>query len=168
MARFVAWVVVAGLVLSIGQPSPAQVVDGQWYRIRNVNSNKVLAVGENKESQVVQRKAGPNDRQQWKFVQVEKAPKHYYIVNRKNGLALNVANNTDKEGSPIILWDASVKAQNQQWSLEPSGPNFMLKARHSGLVLDIADESKDRLAPAIQLKGKGSESQVFVIEPVDK
>lgn len=167
MARKFVWVVVAGLFF-IGQPSPAQVEDGVWYRIRNVKSNKVLAVGEDKDSQVVQRLAGPSDRQQWKFVRAAKAPNHFYIVNRKTGLALNVANNTSDEGAPIILWDASVKEQNQQWSLEMSGKNFMLKARHSGMVLDIADESKGRKAAAIQSSAKGSESQVFSIEATKK
>lgn len=168
MTRFIAFVAVAGSLLVASQVSLAQPEPDQWYRIKNVRSNKVLAIGEDKEAQIVQRLAGPNERQQWKFVPVAKAPKHYTIVNRKTGQALNVINESREEGAAIIPWDASVKAQNQQWSLEKSGDHYVIKARHSGMVLDVAEGTKGRKAPLIQYSPQNSENQFFLLVPVNK
>ncbi|MFO0864472.1 MAG: RICIN domain-containing protein [Gemmataceae bacterium] len=166
--RLVAVALFAGLMLAIGQISLAQPEPDQWYRIKNVRSKKVLSIGDDKEGQIIQRIAGPNEREQWKFVAAEKAPKHFYIINRKTGQALNVINESKEEGAAIIPWDASVKSQNQQWSLEKNGDHYVIKARHSGLVLDVADGTKKRKAPLIQYSPQNSGNQFFLLEPVNK
>lgn len=145
------------------------VVEGQYYRIKNVRSEKCLALedGGNKVegSQIVQRPSGPNERQQWKFV---KEGRFYKIINRKSGLALNVQNASMEEGTPIIQWDASIKAENQQWSLEQHGAHYAIKARHSGLVLDVAGGTKEVKAPLIQYTFSESTNQLFELVPVNK
>ena len=149
MNRFVAMAVVAGSILFVAQAAMAQPEEGQFYRIRNINSKKVLGIeekGKEEGAKIIQVPSGPGELQQWKFV---KFGDYYKIVNRKTGKALNVQNESKEEGTPIIQWDANVDNENQQWQLEKKGGNYVFKVRHSGMVLDVAEGSKERKAPLI-------------------
>lgn len=160
MTRYVAMVVVAVSFLFVGNFAAAQPEEGVYYRIRNVNSEKFLALGDGAEdgAQIVQRLQGDNERQQWSFVKVGK---YYKIVNRKSGQSLNV--HSKDEEAPII---ASDDGKNQQWSVDKKGDAIIIKSRHSGLVIDVADASKDPKAPVIQYRSHEDRNQVFELEPV--
>lgn len=168
MTRFYATLILAScLLLSAAQGTP-QVVEDQFYRIKNVRSKKVLSVedkGKLEGAQIVQVVTAGTELQQWKFV---KTGDYYKIVNRKTGMALNVQNESRDGGTPIIQWDAKAPNENQQWTLEKKGDNYAIKARHSGLVLDVADGSKDRKAPLVQnpFKETDNENQLFEFVPV--
>jgi hypothetical protein len=96
-----------------------------------------------------------------------KEGRFYKIINRKSGLALNVKDASTQEGAPIIQWDASVKAENQQWSIQKHGEAYAIRARHSGLVLDVADGTKDARAPLIQYHFGNGTNQLFELLPVN-
>ena len=40
------------------------------------------------------------------------------------------------------------------------------KSRNSGLVIDVADESKERKAPVVQYRNHEGRNQLFELEPV--
>ncbi len=145
----------------------AQVVEGQFYRIKNVGTKKCLALGDDAKTvvgaQIVQRALGQDDRQQWSFV---KQGPFFKIINRQNGQALNVQGASMEEGAPIIQWEADVKGKNQRWTLEPHGAYFALKARHSDKVVDVANESTERKAAIVQNTFQNTETQLFEIELV--
>lgn len=169
MSRFVAMAAVAGAFLFASPTVSAQPEEGQYYQIKNVRSKKTLAIDDEgakvEGAQIVQRIAGPNPRQEWKF---EKVGRYYKIINRKSGMALNVQNASKAEGTPIIQWDASDPGENQQWLLEKHGENYVLKARHSGLVLDVSTGTKKRKAELLQYSFQNSGNQIFALVPVKK
>ena len=160
--------VVAVSFLFACQTALAQPVEGQYYRIKNVNSKKVLALddgaGKVDGALIVQRSPGQNERQHWKFVKVGE---FYKIINRKSGQALNVQSASGEEGAPIIQWDASDDGENQQWSLEKKRGNYYIKARHSGMVIDVANASKEREGAVIQYPYHEGRSQLFELVPVE-
>ena len=162
MVRIVAMLVVTSAFLFAGTNVSAQVEVDVYYRIKNVNSKKVLALGVGAakvdEAQIVQRSQGQDERQQWKFVKVGK---YYKIVNRKSEQVLNV--HSKDGGDPIV---ASTDGKNAQWSLEKKGDAFLIRSRNSGFVIDVADESKDRKAPVIQYPDHEGRNQLFELEPV--
>ncbi len=167
ITRLFALGLVAVGFLCSSQGVMAQVVEGQFYRIKNVGSKKFLALGDDSKTvegaQIVQRAQGQDDRQQWSFV---KQGPFFKIINRQNGQALNVQGATTEEGAPIIQWDANVKGKNQRWTLEPHGAYFALKARHSDMVVDVADGAKERKAAIVQNTFRNTETQLFEIIPV--
>jgi Ricin-type beta-trefoil lectin domain-like len=169
MTRFYATLILAScLLLSAAQGTPTQVVEDQFYRIKNVRSKKVLSVedkGKLEGAQIIQVVPGPSDLQQWKFV---KTGDYYKIVNHKTGMALNVQNESKEGGTPIIQWDAKAPNENQQWTLEKKGDAYAIKARHSGMVIDVANEKKDRKALLIQypFKETDNDNQLFEFVPV--
>jgi hypothetical protein len=160
MSRCVAMLVVAVSFLCAERFAAAEPEAGKFYRIRNVNSKKMLALDDKGAdgAQIVQRAPGKNERQHWSF---EAVGKHYRIINRKSGQRLNVKS-TD-EGSPII---ASDDGKNAQWSLEAKGDKYVIRSRHSGMVVDVAEESKERKAPVIQFPFHEGRNQIFELEAV--
>ncbi len=167
ITRFAALGILALGFLCSSQSAMAQVVEGQFYRIKNVGSKKFLALGGDAKTvvgaQIVQRVHGQDARQQWSFV---KQGVFFKIINRQNGQALNVQGASTDEGAPIIQWEADVKGKNQRWTLEPHGAYFVLKARHSGMVVDVADGAKERKAAIVQNTFRNTETQLFEFVPV--
>lgn len=137
---------------------------GKHYRIVNVNSHKCLALGDGgakaDESQVVQRAPGQGERQQWSFEPLA-GGKNYRIVNRMNGQALSV--DSTEADAPVF---ASTSAKGRQWSLEKKGENYLIRSRHSELLMTVVDESTDRKVPIVQAKANDQPSQLFRIEEV--
>lgn len=164
MTRFVALVVVTLIFLSSGMAATVQPEEGVYYRIKNVNSEKFLALGDGAAkkdaTQIVQRSTGKDERAQWKFVPVGK---YYKIVNRKTEQELSV--DAKDEGEPVL---ARTNGRHAQWSIEKekNGEGFQIKSRHSGLVIDVANESKDRKAPIIQFPTHEGRNQIFELEVV--
>ena len=123
MIRFVAMMVVTLSFLSGGTVASEHPEEGVFYRLKNVNSKKVLALGvgaaKSDNTQIVQRSQGQDERQQWKFVAVGK---YYRIVNRKTEQELNVRS---KDEDDAVV--ASTDGKNAQWSLEQMGEAFLIK-----------------------------------------
>jgi len=66
---------------------------------------------------------------------------YYRVTNKASGLVLDVSGSSKKEGGTVIVWTAHGGA-NQAWSVQwMSEGGFRLRARHSGLVLDVAEHS---------------------------
>ena len=135
----------------------------RYYRIKNVNSKKVLSVddkGKDEGDRIIQVVPADSDLQQWKFV---KSGDYFKIVNRKSGLALNVKDGAKKRGAPVIQWDAKEAGENSEWRLEKKGEHYAIKARHSGMVLDVAQASEERRSSLIQypFKESNNENQLF-------
>ena len=145
---------------------PPEVV--QYYKIKNINSNKVLAIddGLNREegAPIVQRIGGPKDRQNWRFV---KEGEFYKILNIRSGMALTVQDASMEEGAPIVQSDANGARPNQQWSLQKTDEGYILKARHSGQVLDVASGATEPKAPIIQYPFMDGRNQIFELKRVN-
>lgn len=140
----------------------------QYYRIKNLSSNKVLAIEDEPKqeegAQIIQRTAGPKDRQQWRFV---KEGAFYTIINRKSGLALTVQNASMKNGAPVVQSGANGTQAHQQWSLQKNGETYVFRARHSGQVLDVENGAFEVKAPIIQYPLEDGRNQVFLLVRVN-
>ena len=145
---------------------PPEVV--QYYKIKNINSNKVLAIDDrfnaDEGAPIVQRIGGPKDRQLWRFV---KEGAFYKIINGKSGMALTVQDASMEEGAPIVQSDASGARPNQQWTLQKTDEGYILKARHSGQVLDVENGAIEPKAPIIQYPFMDGRNQIFELKRVN-
>lgn len=165
MTKFCMAMVLAGFVLAcVGPTMGADPEVGQYYRIKNVRSEKVLSVsdkGKEEGAKIEQVPQAPSMLQQWEFVA---AGEYFKIVNRKTGKALNVQSESQEEDAPIIQWDAGVDNENLQWSLLKVGDNFKFKARHSGMVIQVKDNG-DATVVQSPLR-KDNKNQVFELIPI--
>jgi O-glycosyl hydrolase len=97
--------------------------------------------------------------QQFRFDAV--ADGYFRLVNRYSGHDVNVNRASKDPGAAIIQWwgvNVDQTAANSQWMLEPAdNQGFRLRARNSGLYLDIGD------AGLTQSLG-GADTQVWILE----
>ncbi|MFD4481692.1 RICIN domain-containing protein [Streptomyces sp. NPDC058471] len=76
------------------------------------------------------------DHQQWRFV--SKGDGYYQIVNKRDGLCLDVYGGSPQNGTSVVGAGCH-EGKWQQWSLNFVGAaRYELVARHSGRCLDIA------------------------------
>lgn len=140
----------------------------QYYRIRNVRSNKVLGIDNGlrveEGAPVIQLVAGPKERQQWFFV---KEGDFYKIINRGSGLALTVGDASMEEGASVLQMDATNTRPNQQWTLQKTDAGYVFTARHSGHVLDVVSGDTARKARIIQYSFADSDNQKFRLDRVN-
>jgi hypothetical protein len=112
-----------------------------YVRVVHADTGKVLAVAEDSEeggAKVVLAKEDKSRGQQWKL---EKDGDYYKLVNRKSGMVLDVTGDSKDEGAALIQWeDKSEGFDNQRFAWVGDGKDRRLKAKSSGLVLDIGDE----------------------------
>ncbi|MFO0820509.1 MAG: RICIN domain-containing protein [Pirellulales bacterium] len=168
MARFASMMLFTFSLMIFSQFVYAEPEEGQFYRIRCASTKKVLSIDDTEKegpAAIIQVVTGQRQFQHWKFVKVGN---YYKIVNRKTGMAINVANASGEQGAPVIQWDANDPGENQQWSLEKKGDFYVIRARHSGQVLDVALEKKDRKAILIQYpyKSGDADNQHFSLEAI--
>jgi hypothetical protein len=124
--------------------------DAGYVKIINVATGKLLALEHESDAAsdqaVIAAEAKGSHAQQWKL---EKNGDFYQLVNRANGLALDVNGWSTDAGASIILWDAKGAGDqndNQQWSWEQanqaSDKGVRINSKSSGLVLDVDDAGK--------------------------
>ncbi len=141
----------------------------QYYKIRNINSNKVLAIDDGlpreEGAPIVQRVGGPKNRQNWRFV---KEGEFYKILNISSGLALTVKDASMEDGAQIVQSDPRGARPNQQWTLQKTEAGYIVKALHSGQVLDVENGEIGRKAPIIQYPFADSRNQFFELKRVNQ
>jgi hypothetical protein len=146
-------VALGGCLLLAGQVGRAQPENGQYYRIRNVNSGKLLvADGDGAGAKIIQATAARgkrgDDSQHWQLVKV--IGNYYKLVNRTTGLVLEVPNGLRNPGVQIQQ-GVDRRARNQLWSLESvGGKTFVIKSLFNGLVLDAEGAERGDGVPIIQ------------------
>lgn len=164
MTRIAVAAAIVGSSLLMARFAQSEPEAGKFYRIVNVHSRKCLALGDKganaEESQIVQRAPGTGERQQWSFQPLE-GGKNFRIINRVNGQALSV--NSTEADAPVF---ASTSAKGRQWSLEKKGEHYLIRSRHSDLVMHVVDESTERKAPIVQSQPNDQPNQLFRIEEV--
>ena len=120
---------------------PAAAQGATYVKLVHADTGKVLAVADDSdeaEARAVLAKDDGSEARQWKL---ERDGEHYKVVNRKSGKVLDVYGDSRDEGADIIQWDDKAEDNdNQRWSWEGEGKDRRLKAKSSGLVLDIGDE----------------------------
>src|SRR5258708_6411148 len=123
--------------------APAIADDAKYVKLVHADTGKVLAVAEGSDesgAKVVLAQDDGSEAQQWRLV---KDGDFYKLVNRKSGKVLDVFQNSDEEGAEIIQWDDKSEGyDNQRWSWEGTGKARRLKAKSSGMVLDIGDSGQ--------------------------
>ncbi len=78
-----------------------------------------------------------SDSQKW---ELEPTSKGYYAVKTKEGgKSIDVANNSTKEGDPLITYKSS-SDDNQRWILEKQPGGYKLKSVSSGLYAALASD----------------------------
>jgi hypothetical protein len=175
MIRFVSFSVVAAVSFVAAQVAQAQPEEGEYYKIKSVNSGMVLSVADESEktgAKIVQAEPKKGDEaQQWKLV---KAGEHYKLVNRKSGKALEVPDASKEQGVQMQQGDdkGGKGGKNQLWNVEKlsdKDKSYVIKAQGNGLVLDVQDADKNVGAAVIQwpLNEKGDrKNQKWEFVPV--
>jgi hypothetical protein len=123
--------------------SLAGVQDAKYVKLVQVETQKVLAVADDSDeagARAVLAKDGEGKALQWSL---EKDGDTYKVVNRKSGKVLDVFEESQDEGAPIIQWDDKPEGNdNQRWSWEGEGKDRRLRSKSSQLVLDVDAEGK--------------------------
>jgi hypothetical protein len=117
--------------------------DTRYVKLVHVDTGKVLAVADDSDeagARAVLAKDGEGKALQWQLV---KDGDHYKLVNRKSSKVLDVFEESQDDGAPIIQWDDKPEGNdNQRWAWEGDGKDRRLKSKSSGLVLDVDAEGK--------------------------
>ena len=108
-------------------------------KIVHVDSGKVLGVegdSDDAEAHCVLAKDEEKVARQWK---VEKDGDWLKLVHVKSGKVLDVNNVSTDEGAHLIIWDdkGTDGIDNQRFQWDGKGDEKRLKAKNSGLVLDV-------------------------------
>jgi hypothetical protein len=132
----------AGACALLAAPT-ASAQGAKYVKLVHADTGKVLAVADDSdesEARAVLAKDDGSEARQWKL---EKDGSHYKIVNRKSGKVLDVYGDSRDEGANIIQWDDKAEDNdNQRWAWEGEGKDRRLKAKSSGLVLDVGEDGK--------------------------
>ncbi len=136
----------------------------KWYRLTNVNSNKVLQPNNGSTNQgeaVVQMSYSGADYQLWKFVSLGDG--YYNIVNKNSGLYMDIYGAQTSPGTANINWGAN-GGNNQKWKLIDAGNGaYNIQNQNSGLYLDITGASTADGAADIQWPANGGANQKWYI-----
>jgi hypothetical protein len=134
------------------------------YRLRHVADGRYAAVGgddpEKLSARMVLNEAGDG------FRLDATGGGYYRMVDQASGHDVNVSRASTGSGAIVIQYwstNADGTAANSQWLPEPAGDGtFRLRARHSGLYLDV-----DANGGLIQSEG-GGDTQVWALERVGR
>jgi hypothetical protein len=164
MARYLS---MAAVVLSgiFAQLTLAQQEKVKYYHIVTLNSDHVLDVKDaslENDAKIIISAKGKSESQQWKMVKVGDFVK---FVNRKSGKLLDVPGFSTDEGTDLIQWEDN-GGTNQQWTVEApakdkSDKGVFIKSRSSGLVVDVAEASREDGARVIQWSYHGEKNQLW-------
>jgi hypothetical protein len=166
IVRFVPKIVVVGLFLFVCQITATEPEDGEYYKIRCIKSMKHLS-NNNKKNEgdiVVQASPGPYENQHWKFV---KMGDFYKIINRKWNKVLAVAGGSKEKGSSIEMQD-DTGTDHQLWSVEKKEDAYVLRARHSLMVIDAEEDNTVRRAKVMQWPFTEGRNQLFELIAIKK
>lgn len=140
------WVVAACAAVAVGLTHADDQKDEKaatLVKVVHVDTGKVLAVegdSEENEAHVILAKDADKDGRRWKVVTDGGWVK---LVHAACGKVLDVNDASADEGAHLIIWDDKGKEEgfdNQRFKWDGKGDERRLKAKHSGLVLDVADD----------------------------
>ncbi|MFB6234076.1 MAG: glycoside hydrolase family 97 catalytic domain-containing protein [Halopenitus sp.] len=118
------------------------VVSGETYVLRNVNSGKALDVDSASTANganVQQYGYAGGDNQKWVVTDLDNG--YYKLEAVHSGKALDVENASTSDGANVHQYEY-VGGENQQWEIiENSDGSYRLIARHSGKALDVENAS---------------------------
>jgi len=141
-----------------------------WYKIKNVYSNKYLAIENSSTANLaylVQYSSNTSNNLQWKINAVNNA---LVLVNRNSNKAIDLANSNQNSGVNPIQYTEN-DGLNQQWNLVPAGNNtWLIQSNMSNhYVLDDPAGSTAEGTKMIIYAANGSTgsaNQQWVLEPV--
>jgi arabinan endo-1,5-alpha-L-arabinosidase len=145
--------------------SPDPITDGT-YRIRNLNSGKLLevyAAGTSDGDNVDQYGFTDNTCQEW--VVTYQGNGEYTIENNNSGKMLDVNAASTDDGATVIQW-ADNGGANQRWYIYSAGPGeYNIENVNSGKLLDVNAASTEDGADVIQWADNGGWNQRWTFEP---
>jgi hypothetical protein len=143
--------------------------DEGTYLIKNLNSDKLLAVDE-AGTKIVQDDATKDKPCVWKLVKTE--GEWFKVVDVKTGKVLTAPKFSTDAGASQALLEKDNGTKNQEWSFDKfslKGTQYLLiKSKSDKMILDVQDRSKDAGAHVIHwpLNNKGDrKNQLWVLEP---
>jgi hypothetical protein len=137
-------------------------------KVVHVDTGKVLGLTDDLDEAaatcVLAKDEDGKEARQWKVV---KDGEWVKLVNVKSGRVLDVNDDSEDEGAELIIWDdkGDEGVDNQRFQWEGKGDERRLKAKHSGLVLDVSadggviqkksdEKNKKQLWKVVELKAK--------------
>ena len=137
------------------------------YRIKNVNSGKVIDVpnGSTDNSvQVVQHDSNGNKWQLWKAIRHEDG---YSFINVHTGKALDIANSSTAEGEKVSQYTYNASAAQRYKLVDKGSGKYAIMPICSGWALDVYGWSKDNGVGIFQYAFHGGDNQLWTFESVD-
>lgn len=88
----------------------------------------------------------------------------YRLVNRANGLVLDVSGAATGDGGTAIVW-SSTGAANQHWIATTTGGFTRLTSKRSGKVLEVPQSSTTNGTQLVQWAHNGTNTQQWTLQP---
>ncbi len=141
----------------------------KMYIISSVYSDKVLTVNagsEENDAPIIQSDWAAATHQQWRFEALSGVDAGYYLIHSaKSNKCLDVIGSTSQDGGEVIQYTCG-NSDNQKWRFVIANSGVMiLEVKHSGKVLDVADD--DTGIPATQYAYHGGEKQQWIASDVE-
>ncbi|MCG8400735.1 MAG: RICIN domain-containing protein [Firmicutes bacterium] len=147
-------------------PSQAFPFNGEYFKIINKNSGKVIDVDQFSTldgARVIQWDYAGTDNQYWKIDPLGDG--YYTMTARHSNKVLDISNASSLNGAEAVQWKYLGK-ENQQWDIKPLEDDsgyYQIIVRHSGKVLDVGSAlSGDNI---MQWDWSGKDTQKWEIVP---
>ncbi|CAN7265373.1 RICIN domain-containing protein [Paenibacillus sp. LjRoot153] len=131
------------------------------YRLVNVKSGKVLAIGAGNTvngANAIQWTYDGTNPEKWQLVDAGGGYKK--IFNVKTGKALAVSQSSTVDGAAVLQWNET-GSNEFQWSLVPSGSYYKIVNRNSGKLLDVYQGSINDGGTIVQWSDNGGTNQLW-------
>ncbi|MCP4580090.1 MAG: ricin-type beta-trefoil lectin domain protein [candidate division Zixibacteria bacterium] len=141
-------------------------IEGKWYNIVSVSSNKCLDVASHSienGANISQWRCHGKNNQLWRF---QKVGNYYMITPKHSNKCLDVAASSNKDGGNISQWECH-GGNNQLWTLVPVSNVYMIVSKHSNKCLDVAASSNKDGGNISQWECHGGDNQLWRIIAVD-
>jgi glycerophosphoryl diester phosphodiesterase len=142
---------------------------GQYYKIVNQNSGKVLTVGEEGEdgedgSNVYQWSYCDQDNQKW--IPIDVGGGYVKLVSKHSDKVLDVENASWEKGTNIFIWRYK-DGNNQKWKISNVEDGYVkIIVKHTKQVVDVYKSLMEDGANIIQWKYNGNENEKWRFIPV--
>ncbi|CNF08837.1 putative carbohydrate-binding protein [Mycobacterium tuberculosis] len=147
MGRRIATPSTVSAALAAANPSPG------YYRIRNWNSDKYLAIGNSSTANgapAIQWEYTGSNGQLW-YLNADRK-----IVNVASGKCLAIGSGNPANGIPVVQWE-ELDSDSQRWIIDPS--SGLIRNVQTGKYMAVGAGSTENGAEVIQWEATGSDGQ---------
>lgn len=118
---------------TVSEGTPEKHEEGFFAYIEDENSGELLLNNKNGGAYFANGDSADEQNKLWRFTLADNGS--YIVTSLYDGYALDISGASAEKGTPVALWWAHGK-ENQQWDIIGSGSPYYLQSSQSGLVIE--------------------------------